>query len=55
MSNTPRELARHGQSVQVTISAGLANFPEDGEDAAKLVATADEWMYQALKEQDGIG
>jgi diguanylate cyclase (GGDEF)-like protein len=34
-------------SVRVTITAGLASFPEDGEDAAELFATADERMFQA--------
>src|SRR5262245_38719907 len=33
--------------VCVTISAGLASFPEDGEDAAELFATADERMFEA--------
>ena len=33
--------------VRVTISAGLASFPQDGEDAAELFATADERMFEA--------
>jgi diguanylate cyclase (GGDEF)-like protein len=39
-----------GENVQVTISAGLASFPEDGEDAATLFATADERMFAAKRE-----
>src|SRR5215467_7521309 len=35
------------QTVRVTVSAGLASYPEDGEDAAELFATADERMFQA--------
>lgn len=41
---------QHGQNVQVTISAGLASFPEDGDDAATLFATADERMFAAKRE-----
>ncbi|HWY42797.1 MAG TPA: GGDEF domain-containing protein [Candidatus Sulfotelmatobacter sp.] len=43
-------VGQHGQNVQVTISAGLAGFPEDGEDAATLFATADERMFAAKRE-----
>jgi diguanylate cyclase (GGDEF)-like protein len=39
-----------GENVQVTISAGLASFPDDGEDAATLFATADERMFAAKRE-----
>jgi len=38
------------ERVRLTISAGLASFPEDGEDAAELFATADERMFQAKRE-----
>jgi two-component system, cell cycle response regulator len=34
----------------MTISAGLASFPQDGEDAAELFALADERMFQAKRE-----
>ena len=44
------ELAPDGEPVQVTISAGLASFPEDGEHATELFAAADERMYQAKGE-----
>lgn len=36
-----------GKSVRITISAGLASFPEDGQGPAELFATADERMFQA--------
>ena len=44
---TPIELSHHGKSVRLTISAGLASYPEDGADAAELFATADERMFEA--------
>jgi two-component system cell cycle response regulator len=50
MASTPIELAPREEKVQVTISAGLASFPQDGEDAAKLFALADERMFQAKRE-----
>jgi GGDEF domain-containing protein len=34
----------------MTISAGLASFPQDGEDAAELLALTDERMFQAKRE-----
>jgi two-component system, cell cycle response regulator len=50
VASTPVALAVRGETVQVTISAGLASFPQDGEDAAELFALADERMFQAKKE-----
>jgi len=47
---TPIELGPETQSVQITISAGLASFPEDGEDAAGLFAAADARMFRAKKD-----
>jgi diguanylate cyclase (GGDEF)-like protein len=44
------EIGPHGQAVQVTISAGLASFPQDGEDAAELFAAADQRMFEAKRE-----
>jgi diguanylate cyclase (GGDEF)-like protein len=44
---TPIRMPDHKQVVRVTISAGLASFPNDGEDAAELFATADERMFEA--------
>ena len=43
-------LATRGEKIQMTISAGLASFPQDGEDAAELLALADERMFQAKRE-----
>jgi len=47
IAGTPIELSHHGKSVRLTISAGLASYPEDGADAAELFATADERMFEA--------
>jgi len=38
------------RNVQVTISAGLASFPQDGRDEAELFAAADGRMFQAKRE-----
>ena len=46
---TPIDLAPHGKSVQLTISAGLASFPQDGRDAERLFAAADERMFEAKR------
>ena len=37
------------KALRVTISAGLASYPEDGADAAELFATADERMFEAKR------
>jgi two-component system cell cycle response regulator len=50
VAGTPIALGARGEKVQVTISAGLASFPQDGEDPAELFALADERMFQAKKE-----
>ena len=50
VASTPTMLSPNGQTIHVTISAGLASFPEDGEDAAELFALADERMFQAKKD-----
>jgi two-component system cell cycle response regulator len=50
VASTPIALPGREQDVQITISAGLASFPQDGEDAADLFALADERMFQAKKE-----
>jgi len=50
VANTPMVLGTHAEDVQMTISAGLACFPEDGDDPAKLFALADERMFQAKRE-----
>jgi diguanylate cyclase (GGDEF)-like protein len=50
VAGTPIVVAPRGQKVQVTISAGLASFPQDGEEAAELFAMADARMFQAKGE-----
>jgi len=50
VASTPMELGSSGEEVQVTISAGLATFPQDGDDATELYAHADQRMFQAKKE-----
>jgi two-component system, cell cycle response regulator len=50
IASTPIELRDRREPVRVTISAGLASFPEDGSDAAELFATADERMFAAKRE-----
>ena len=50
VANTPLALPARGEKIQVTISAGLASFPQDGEDAAELFAVADQRMFQAKRE-----
>jgi two-component system, cell cycle response regulator len=43
-------LAARGETIQVTISAGLASFPQDGETTSELFAAADERMFQAKRQ-----
>jgi diguanylate cyclase (GGDEF)-like protein len=50
VARTPVELGATGERVQITISAGLASFPQDGQEAAELFALADERMFQAKRE-----
>jgi len=50
VADTPMKLGARGEQVQVTISAGLACFPDDGLNAADLFALADERMFQAKRE-----
>jgi two-component system, cell cycle response regulator len=50
VARTPIELSATGERVRVTISAGLASFPQDGQEAAKLFALADERMFQGKRE-----
>jgi diguanylate cyclase (GGDEF)-like protein len=47
VAHTSFELPKRGQKVQVTISAGLASFPQDGETTSELFALADDRMFQA--------
>ncbi len=50
VAGTPIELIGRGETVTVTISAGLAGLPLDGKDAAELFALADERLFQAKRE-----
>jgi two-component system, cell cycle response regulator len=50
VASTPITVASRGENVQVTISAGLACFPDDAIRASELFALADERMFQAKKE-----
>ena len=47
---TPIQLGLLAESLQITISAGLASFPDDGDDAAELLAVADERMFRAKRQ-----
>jgi diguanylate cyclase (GGDEF)-like protein len=50
VASTPMALGARAENVQVTISAGLASFPQDGDDASRLFALADDRMFQAKRE-----
>ena len=50
IASTPMALGPRKEGVHVTISAGFACFPEDGDDAAALFALADERMFEAKRE-----
>jgi two-component system cell cycle response regulator len=47
---TPIACATNGQNIQMTMSAGLASFPEDGDETGVLFAVADERMFRAKRE-----
>ena len=50
VARTPFVLGSRGENVQVTISAGLASFPDDALNSADLLALADERLFQAKRE-----
>jgi diguanylate cyclase (GGDEF)-like protein len=50
IARTPIELNAQGDTVPVTISAGLAGLPGDGTDAAEIFALADQRLFQAKHE-----
>jgi diguanylate cyclase (GGDEF)-like protein len=50
VAGTPLDVSAAGEKVRVTISAGLASYPQDGEDAAELLALADARIFQAKGE-----
>jgi len=50
ISSTPIALPSANSCASITISAGLAGFPQDGSTEAELFATADERLFQAKRE-----
>lgn len=40
----------HGDTIQVTVSIGLAAFPRDGDTPAQIIKAADEALYAAKQE-----
>jgi len=49
VATTPLQLGPNKREVRITISAGLACFPEDGDNAIQLFSIADERMFQAKR------
>ncbi|MDI9243714.1 diguanylate cyclase [Marinobacter sp. CHS3-4] len=49
VSDTPQRL-ENGKSVDLTISIGVALFPEHGDNGPSLIAAADKAMYEAKAE-----
>jgi diguanylate cyclase (GGDEF)-like protein len=43
------KISSNGDSVTVTISVGVASFPEHGDDAETMISKADSALYQAKK------
>jgi diguanylate cyclase (GGDEF)-like protein len=50
VASTPFVLSPGSAPVHVTISVGLASFPQDGKSTGDLFASADERMFQAKRE-----
>lgn len=50
VASTPFALAPNSERIHVSISVGLASFPQDGQSASDLFASADERMFQAKRE-----
>ena len=50
VANTPIPVGTRTEPLYITISAGLASYPNDGDDAAELFALADDRMFQAKRE-----
>jgi two-component system cell cycle response regulator len=45
----PLELSKSGLQIQLTLSVGVAGFPQDGTSAATLLQAADYALYQAKR------
>ena len=50
IAHTRMAIPHRGEQVQITISVGLATFPSDGEDAARLFSLADKRMFRAKRQ-----
>lgn len=50
IANSPMRLPGSDRFAEITISAGLANFPQDSSSETELFATADERLFQAKRE-----
>lgn len=50
IASAPFEVQPGSPPVQITVSIGLAGFPQDGPTAVELFATADERLFQAKRE-----
>ena len=48
-TESPRFLDQIGAKQGVTVSVGVATFPEDGNSPAALFKTVDDLMYQAKR------
>jgi diguanylate cyclase (GGDEF)-like protein len=42
--------AKKFNARKITLSIGVASFPEDADDAETIIAVADEALYQAKRE-----
>lgn len=47
IADTPIEVSKGGKAVNLTISAGLAGFPEDGTKEEELLGVADARLFEA--------
>jgi len=45
-----RVAAKKFNGRKITLSSGVASFPEDADDAETIIAVADEALYQAKRE-----
>ena len=47
IADTPMSITKDGVSAAVTISAGLAGFPDDGREEEQLLSAADGRLFRA--------